>query len=107
MQPNTLSSLQSFYDTVENHIRGLSSLSKSPESYSDLLTPIIFGKPPKEIQKSLARRHNNTEWTFVELRASIMKEINQLTVMYHHQLPLVSSTLKLVDTLSNHQTLGM
>ena len=52
-------------------------------NYSDLLTPIIFGKPPKEIQKSLARRHNNTEWTLDELRASIMKEIQILETEVH------------------------
>ena len=39
---NTLSRLHSFYDTVENQIRGLSPFGKSPESYDDLLTPIIF-----------------------------------------------------------------
>lgn len=33
---NTLSSLQSFYDTMENHIRGLSSCGTSPESYGTL-----------------------------------------------------------------------
>ena len=83
MQPNTLSSLQLFYDTVENHIRRLSSLGKSSESYGDLLTPIIFWKLPKEIQKSLARSHNNTEWTLYELRASIMKEIQILETKVH------------------------
>ena len=46
---NTLSSLQSFYDTVENHIRGLDSLGRSPKSYGYLLTTIILGKLPKEV----------------------------------------------------------
>ena len=79
---NSLSSLQSFYDTVENHIRGLSSLGKSPESYGDLLTPIIFGKLPKEIQRNLARDHSNAEWTLDEL-SSIMKEIRILETEIH------------------------
>ena len=80
---NSLSSLQSFYDTVENHIRGLSSLGKTPESYSDLLTPIVFGKLPKEVQKSLARDHSNSKWTLDELRRSIMKEIQILETEIH------------------------
>ena len=46
---NTLPSLQLFHDTVENHIRALSSLGKSPESYGDLLTPIIYGRLPREV----------------------------------------------------------
>ena len=80
---NSLSSLQSFYDTVENHIRGLSALGKSPESYGDLLTPIVFGKLPKEVQKSLARDHSNSEWTLDELRSSIIKEIRILETEIH------------------------
>ena len=80
---NSLSSLQSFYDTVENHIRGLSSLGKSSESYGDLLNPIVFGKLPKEIQRSLARDHSNTEWTLNELRSSIMKEIRIFETEIH------------------------
>ena len=80
---NSLSSLQSFYDTVENHIRGLSSLGKSPESYGDLLTPIVFGKLPKEVQRNLARDHSNSEWTLGKLRSSIMKEIRILETEIH------------------------
>ena len=72
---NTLSSLQLFHDTVENRIRALDSLGKSPESYGSLLIPIILGKLPKEVRKSLARDHNNSEWTLNELRSSILKEI--------------------------------
>ena len=117
---NTLSSLQLFYDTVENHIRRLSSLGKSPESYGDLLTPIIFWKLPKEIQKSLARSHNNTEWTLYELRASIMKEIQILetkvhSTRYHDEpthsdVPSITTDSFCIDThrhSHNHQTLGM
>ena len=80
---NTLSSLQSFYDTVENHIRALSSLGKSPESYGDLLTPIIFGRLPREVQKNLARDHDSGEWKINEMRSSIMKEIQILETGIH------------------------
>lgn len=67
-----ISGLQSFHDTVENHIRVLDSLGKFPESYGPLLTPIILGKLPKKVQKSLAK--DNTEWMFNKLRSSILKE---------------------------------
>ena len=45
---NTLTSLQQFHDSVESHIRSLSSLGKDCESYGDLLVPIIMGKLPVE-----------------------------------------------------------
>ena len=80
---NTLSSLKLFHDTVENHIRALDSLGKSPESYGSLLTPIILGKLPKEVRKSLARDHNNSEWMLNELRSSILKEIQVLETGIH------------------------
>ena len=81
---NTLSSLQSFYDTVENHIRGLDSLGRSPESYGSLLTPIILGKLLKQVRKSLARDHSNVEWSLNELRSSILKEIQILETDNRH-----------------------
>ena len=57
---NTLTSLQQFHDSVESHIRSLSSLGKDRESYSDLLVPIIMGKLPMETRKNLARDHSNS-----------------------------------------------
>ena len=50
---NNHSSLQTFYDTIENHMRGLASLGKSPDTYGSLLTPIILTKLPNEIKKTL------------------------------------------------------
>jgi len=46
--PGTLSSLQSFHDSIEKHVRSLSPLGKSIESYGELLVPALQGKlPPK------------------------------------------------------------
>ena len=39
---NTVSSLRHFHDTVEGHIRGLSALDTSEESYNTLLVTIIY-----------------------------------------------------------------
>ena len=72
---NTMASLRSFYDSVENHIRGLTALGKSKESYGALLIPIILGKLPVETRRNLAREHTNLEWTIDELREAILKEI--------------------------------
>ena len=51
---NNLASLQAFYDSIETHTRGLSSLGKTKDTYGDLLIPIILGKLPMEIRKNLA-----------------------------------------------------
>ena len=75
---NQLTSLQLFYDTMENHVRGLESLGRSHESYGDLLVPIILGKLPHELRKNLAREHDNPEWKFQELSEAIVKEIRTL-----------------------------
>jgi len=53
--------LRVFYNSVENHIRGLPSLEKSPESYGALLIPIMLGKLPIETRCNLAREHSNLE----------------------------------------------
>ena len=80
---NTLSSLQSLYDTIEGHVRGLTSLGKHPESYGTMLTPVILSKLPKEIRKNIAREHNNVEWTLDDLRGALLKETQILETGIH------------------------
>ena len=80
-KPSTnLISLRQFYDNIENHIRGLSALGKSEESLGSLLTPVILGKLPVELQRNLAREQNNSEWTINLLRQAILKEVTILEV---------------------------
>ena len=75
---NTHTSLQQFHDSVESHIRSLSSLGKDCESYGDLLAPIIIGKLPVETRKNLARDHSNSEWSLNKLQDAVLKEIHVL-----------------------------
>ena len=72
---NDLYSLRLFYDLVENHIRGLSSLGVPKVSYGTLLVPIILGKLSSP---NLAREHSNLKWTIDELQAALLKEIRIL-----------------------------
>jgi len=60
---NNLVSLQSFYDTIQNHTRSLSTLEKSSDSYDTLLTSVILGKLPPDTKGHMAREHYNIEWT--------------------------------------------
>ena len=78
-----LSSLQVFYDTMENHVRGLESLGRSHESYGDLLVPIVLGKLPCDMRTNLARDHDSHEWKFPQLRESILKKIRILEIGVH------------------------
>ena len=72
---NTLASLQLFHDSVEGHIRSLTSLGKSIDSYGDLLVSVILEKLPSETRKHLARECTDSEWTLRELQDAIFKEI--------------------------------
>ena len=75
---NSLASLRIFYDSVEGHIRGLSSLGKSEHSYGEMLVPILLGKLSSDIRRNLAREHPNSQWILAELLAAIFKEIRVL-----------------------------
>lgn len=80
---NELTSLRLFHDSVEAHIRGLSSLGVSKESYGALLVPIILGKLPIPTRKNLAREHANLDWSIDELQAAILKEIRVLETGFY------------------------
>jgi len=81
---NNYSSLQSFYDTIEKHMRALSSLGKKPESYGSLLIPIVLARLPHEIKKNLAREHTNSEWTIEILMNKILKELQVFETSHYH-----------------------
>ena len=72
---NSLTSLQAFYDTIQNHIRALSALGKQSDSYGPLLTTVILGKLPSDTKIRMARDHYDSEWTIHELLDSVLKEI--------------------------------
>ena len=73
--PNTLSGLQQFHDTVERHIRSLSTLGKSTDSYADILVPIILNKLPPATIKNMAREHDSNDWSLTDLQQAIKKEV--------------------------------
>lgn len=75
---NSLSTLQLFYDTIESHIRGLTALGTTEESYGPMLVTIILSRSPMDIRKNNAREHGNTQWTITQLKDAILKEIGVL-----------------------------
>ena len=72
---STLASLQLYYDIMESHIRELAALGKTEESYSTMLVSIILGS---DIRRNLARDHGNAEWTILQVKEAILKEISIL-----------------------------
>ena len=83
---NSLSSLRIFHDSVESHIRGLTSLGKSETTYGELLVPTILDKLPIEIQRNLAREHSSMQWILSDLMVAILKEIRILECGQHNLL---------------------
>ena len=58
---NTLSSLQSFNDAIERYMQNLSTLSKSVDSYGDLLVSIFLNKLSQKTRKSMVSYHDSNE----------------------------------------------
>ncbi|XP_028407556.1 uncharacterized protein LOC114530174 [Dendronephthya gigantea] len=75
---DSVTHLRKFYDSMENHIRGLEALDKKPDTYGDLLTPIILAKLPTTIKHNLIRENGTTKWDIEQLRRAILKEIQIL-----------------------------
>ena len=90
---NTLTSLQSFYDTVKRHMRSLPTLRKTPDLYGTLLSSVILGKLSSDTKTRMAQDHYDTEWTVEDLMASILKEIRIFEAGQHtSRRPISMST---------------
>lgn len=85
----TISSLRQFYDHLETFVRGLESLEKYQESYGELLVPVIIGKLPIEIRKSLAHVNENECWSLNDLRKAISRELRIMETVLDPQVPEV------------------
>ena len=97
---NTLTDLRAFYDSTESHIRGLSSLGITPESYGALLIPVTLGKLPADVRRNLAREQNRSDWSIEELREALLREIRILeqgiftpTTYLPDTLPMMTASL--------------
>ena len=82
----TLASLRNFYDNLESYVRDLSALGKDSDAYGDLLVCILLDKFPVDLRKSLARQHDQEEWTLDQLRAAIKSEIRVLEWANHNDV---------------------
>ena len=60
---NTPSSVRQFYDAIESHIRSLTALGRTEDSYGSLLTTTLLGKIPGKMKQNMARANGKQEWT--------------------------------------------
>ena len=88
---NELSSLRLFYGSIETHIRGLSSLGMSKESYGALPVPIILAKLSVTTHNNLAWEHSNLDWSIDNLQVAILKEIGIMKTGFYTSDVLLST----------------
>ena len=72
---NDVKKLRSLYDACEGYIHGLESLDVYPESYGDLLIPIVMKKLPEKVRRIMLRSHDETTWTLADLRKQLRHEV--------------------------------
>ena len=72
---NNLVSLQTFHGTIERHMRSLSALGQSSESYAILLIPSIFSKLPIETKQNMACAHPKAGWSIEGVMAGMRKGV--------------------------------
>ena len=70
---NTLSRLQSFHDSIEKHVRSLSSLGKPIESYGELLVPALQDKLLPKTHSNMVIERNSDDWDLHSLQEAIRK----------------------------------
>ena len=75
---DSVTHLHRFYDSLENHSCSLETLGKNPDTYSDLLTPIILTKLPKSFKHNIIQESGSSELDVEKLHKAILKEIQIL-----------------------------
>lgn len=103
----TTSSVRQFYDAIESHIRSLTALGQTEDSYGSMLTTILLGKIPGKMKQTMARAHGKREWTLAELRVSILDELYILeigtqTVPQAASLPTASFHSSISESTHSH-----
>ena len=78
MPRNNIADLRTFYNSIESHIRGLSSMGITPKTYGALLIPVTLGKLPADVRCNLAREQNKPDWNIDKLRDALLREITIL-----------------------------
>jgi len=103
---NNLPSLQAFYNSIEKHMRALSSLGKSSDMYGSLLISSILSKLSTETKKHMAWEYCNLKWSINDVMASMLKEIQIFEMNQHYTGKPISldTTMPTTGSLQNTHT---
>ena len=84
--------LRKIYDKINVNVRGLNALGMPPETYGNLLIPIIMAKMPREISMQVARETSNAAWHVKDILKIIDSEIeaNEISSFISKSMPKVS-----------------
>ena len=69
------------------HIRSLTTLGRSTDTYSAMLVPFLLRKLPVDTIRNLAREHETSDWTLEELQEALLKEIRIFETSLHTLTP--------------------
>ena len=73
--PRNVVGLRRLFDSIESHIRSLSSLEVKAESYSSLLSSVLLNKLPEEIQLLISRKVPKKNWGMTSLLEVFQEEL--------------------------------
>ena len=59
-----ISQLRKFYDTVEQHYRGLKALDVQSASYGTVVVNVLLRSLPENIKLVISRKMTDSDWTF-------------------------------------------
>ena len=68
--------LRKLLDSVNTHIHSLRSLGVEPDSYSNLLCPVLVNKLPSDLQLLISRKVSEDDWKLNSLMEAIEAEVS-------------------------------
>ncbi|XP_074661833.1 uncharacterized protein LOC141914509 [Tubulanus polymorphus] len=75
---NTAASIRAFYDKLILYVRSLEGLGKTPDSYGELLIPVLLERLPVTLVQNMTRGRNSTIWSFPNLLICLKNELDIL-----------------------------
>ena len=68
--------LRKLFDNISCHVRSLKSLGVEPDSYGELLCPVLLSKIPQDLQLIVSRRVSESDWNLDLLMTAIEEELS-------------------------------
>ena len=72
---NDISKIRAVYDSIESHVRSLSSLGVEAETYGPLFIPIMMEKLPEELKLVISRKIKSEVWSIADVLEAFRHEL--------------------------------